>query len=68
MLIACPLTLRERFPDVKGFSPRNLRYRRTFAEVWPRTSLIEVLRALISEEMGVATKTTWCANAHFPTG
>jgi predicted nuclease of restriction endonuclease-like (RecB) superfamily len=23
------------FPEVKGFSPRNLRYMKTFAEVWP---------------------------------
>lgn len=27
--------LREAFPDVKGFSPRNLRYMRTFAAAWP---------------------------------
>ena len=27
--------LRERFVGIKGFSPRNLRYMRTFAATWP---------------------------------
>jgi predicted nuclease of restriction endonuclease-like (RecB) superfamily len=32
--------LRDRFPDAKGFSPRNLRYMRTFAEVWPESAIL----------------------------
>ncbi len=27
--------LRNAFPDMKGFSPRNLKYMRAFAEAWP---------------------------------
>ena len=33
--------LRERFPDAKGFSPRNLRYMRTFAEAWPDRPMLQ---------------------------
>ncbi|MGX9672055.1 PDDEXK nuclease domain-containing protein [Mycobacterium sp. HM-7] len=33
--------LRERFPDAKGFSPRNLRYMRTFAEAWPDWPMLQ---------------------------
>ena len=33
--------LRERFPDAKGFSPRNLRYMRTFAETWPEGAILQ---------------------------
>jgi predicted nuclease of restriction endonuclease-like (RecB) superfamily len=33
--------LRERFPDAKGFSPRNLRYMRTFAEAWPEAAILQ---------------------------
>ena len=31
--------LREAFPDLRGFSPRNLKYMRTFASVWPDREL-----------------------------
>jgi hypothetical protein len=27
--------LKRAFPDVQGFSPRNLKYMRAFAEAWP---------------------------------
>src|SRR5690242_158366 len=27
--------LRERFPDARGYSPRNLKYMRAFAAAWP---------------------------------
>src|SRR5438105_4095129 len=27
--------LRSAFPDMKGFSPRNLKYMRAFAQAWP---------------------------------
>lgn len=40
--------LRAAFPDMKGFSPRNLKYMRAFAEAWPDGSFVqEVLAQLI---------------------
>lgn len=33
--------LRAAFPDVKGFSPRNLKYMRSFAEVWPDLEVVQ---------------------------
>ena len=30
--------LRTNFPEMKGFSPRNLKYMRAFAEAWPDSS------------------------------
>lgn len=33
--------LRKTFPDMKGFSPRNLKYMRAFAEAWPDESMVQ---------------------------
>ncbi|HEY5848229.1 MAG TPA: PDDEXK nuclease domain-containing protein [Microlunatus sp.] len=33
--------LRERFPDAKGYSPRNLKYMRKFAEAWPDLEVVQ---------------------------
>ncbi len=33
--------LRSAFPDMKGFSPRNLKYMRAFAEAWPKTEFVQ---------------------------
>jgi len=33
--------LRVAFPDMKGFSPRNLKYMRAFAEAWPDTEIVQ---------------------------
>ncbi|WP_235605048.1 PDDEXK nuclease domain-containing protein [Enteractinococcus helveticum] len=33
--------LRVRFPDVRGFSPRNLKYMRTFAAAWPDPAIVQ---------------------------
>jgi len=33
--------LRSAFPDMKGFSPRNLKYMRAFAEAWPDQSFVQ---------------------------
>lgn len=33
--------LRSAFPDMKGFSSRNLKYMRTFAEAWPDESIVQ---------------------------
>lgn len=39
--------LRQAFPEMRGFSPRNLRYMRTFAEVWPDSEILQQLVAKI---------------------
>jgi predicted nuclease of restriction endonuclease-like (RecB) superfamily len=33
--------LRTAFPDMKGFSPRNLKYMRAFAETWPDSEFVQ---------------------------
>ncbi|GAB3533937.1 hypothetical protein GCM10027403_08790 [Arthrobacter tecti] len=33
--------LRERMPETKGFSPRNLRYMKSFAQAWPDFSMLQ---------------------------
>ena len=33
--------LRREFPDIKGFSPRNLRYMRSFAEAWTEEPILQ---------------------------
>ncbi|UJW79273.1 PDDEXK nuclease domain-containing protein [Hydrogenophaga sp. SL48] len=33
--------LRMAFPDMKGFSPRNLKYMRAFAEAWPEAEFVQ---------------------------
>lgn len=33
--------LREAFPDMKGFSPRNLKYMRAFAAAWPERAIVQ---------------------------
>ncbi len=33
--------LRTAFPDMKGFSPRNLKYMRAFAEAWPDAEIVQ---------------------------
>ncbi len=37
--------LQAAFPGVEGFSPRNLRYMRAFAEAWPDSSILQQLVA-----------------------
>jgi predicted nuclease of restriction endonuclease-like (RecB) superfamily len=37
--------LRHAFPDMKGFSPRNLKYMRAFAEAWPDASFVQEVLA-----------------------
>jgi len=34
--------IRERFPNSRGFSPRNLRYMRSFAQAWPDRAILQV--------------------------
>ncbi|MCH8621004.1 PDDEXK nuclease domain-containing protein [Undibacterium sp. TS12] len=33
--------LRNAFPDMKGFSPRNLKYMRAFAQAWPEAEFVQ---------------------------
>ncbi|MDH1210092.1 PDDEXK nuclease domain-containing protein [Pseudomonas chengduensis] len=33
--------LRTAFPEMKGFSPRNLKYMRAFAEAWPEVEIVQ---------------------------
>jgi predicted nuclease of restriction endonuclease-like (RecB) superfamily len=33
--------LKEEFPEMDGFSPRNLKYMRRFAETWPDASIVQ---------------------------
>ncbi len=33
--------LREEFPDMRGLSPRNLKYMRKFAEAWPDRAIVQ---------------------------
>jgi predicted nuclease of restriction endonuclease-like (RecB) superfamily len=33
--------LRTAFPEIKGFSPRNLKYMRAFAEAWPEAEFVQ---------------------------
>ena len=37
--------LRAAFPDMKGFSPRNLKYMRAFAETWPDAKFVQEVLA-----------------------
>ncbi|MFZ4702151.1 MAG: PDDEXK nuclease domain-containing protein [Candidatus Methylumidiphilus sp.] len=37
--------LRTAFPDMKGFSPRNLKYMRAFAEAWPDRQFVQEVLA-----------------------
>lgn len=40
--------LRQAFPEMKGFSPRNLKYMRTFAEAWPDEQFVQAPLAQIT--------------------
>lgn len=39
--------LKREFPDMSGFSPRNLKYMRRFAEQWPDSQFVQQLAAQI---------------------
>jgi predicted nuclease of restriction endonuclease-like (RecB) superfamily len=40
--------LRREFPTQKGFSPRNLKYMRAFAEAWPEEPIVQAVLAQIT--------------------
>ena len=39
--------LRESFPEMRGFSPRNLKYMRAFAAAWPERAIVQEALARI---------------------
>jgi len=39
--------LKREFPEMKGFSPRNLKYMRSFAEAWPDLEFVQQVAAQI---------------------
>ena len=47
--------LREAFPDMSGFSPRNLKYMRTFAAAWPEITIVQQLAAQSGERSRAIT-------------
>ena len=40
--------VREAFPDMRGFSPRNLKYMRAFAAAWPDRKIVQEVLAQIT--------------------
>lgn len=40
--------LREAFPEMKGFSPRNLKYMRAFAAAWPDREVVQAALAQVT--------------------
>ena len=40
--------LKRAFPDMKGSSPRNLKYMRAFAETWPDEAFVQAVLAQIT--------------------
>lgn len=46
--------LKEEFPDMRGFSSRNLKYMRKFAECWPKREIVQVSLAQIGWYQNIA--------------
>jgi predicted nuclease of restriction endonuclease-like (RecB) superfamily len=46
--------LRTAFPDMKGFSPRNLKYMRAFAAAWPERAIVQEALAQIPWYQNIA--------------
>lgn len=63
--------LKQAFPEMKGFSPRNLKYMRTFAETWPDESIVQQVAAQIPwfhncvllDKLNRQEERTWYATA-----
>ena len=68
--------LREEFPGATGFSPRNLKYMRAFAEAWPRNAIVQAPLAQLPwyhhvallEKLGAADSRLWYAAAAVDAG
>lgn len=48
------IDLREAFPDMKGLSPRNLKYMRAFAEAWPDKAIVQRVIAQLPWRQNIA--------------
>jgi len=46
--------LRDAFPDMKGFSPRNLKYMRAFAAAWSKRAIVQEVLAQITWYQNIA--------------
>src|ERR1700721_4374222 len=46
--------LKRSFPDMRGFSPRNLKYMRAFAEAWAEEPIVQAVLAQITWYHNVA--------------
>ncbi len=63
--------LQDHFPDMKGFSPRNLKYMRAFAQNWPDRIIVQEVLAQISwyhnlailEKLNEKSERIWYAKA-----
>jgi predicted nuclease of restriction endonuclease-like (RecB) superfamily len=63
--------LKRAFPDMKGFSPCNLKYMRASAESWPDAAFVQAVLAQITwhhnvailEKLATAEDRTWYAKA-----
>jgi len=63
--------LKKSFPEMKGFSPRNLKYMRAFAEAWPNEAFVQEALAQITwyhnvtlvEKLASTEDRTWYAKA-----
>lgn len=61
--------LRQAFPEMKGFSPRNLKYMRAFASAWPDRELVQATLAQVTwyhnitllEKLSTAEERLWYA-------
>lgn len=48
------LDLREAYPDMKGFSPRNLKYMRALATAWPDAAIVQRVVARLPWRQNIA--------------
>lgn len=68
--------LRDRFPGSKGFSPRNLKYMRSFASVWSEEAIVQAPLAQLPwyhqialiEKVGTSETRLWYAAAAVENG
>jgi predicted nuclease of restriction endonuclease-like (RecB) superfamily len=68
--------LASQFPDMKGLSPRNLGYMKTFAEAWPDESILQQAAAklpwfhncIILDKIKPAEERLWYINAAIENG
>ena len=68
--------LRNAFPDMKGLSPRNLKYMRAFAKAWPNRKIVQEVLAQITwyhnitllEKLDTPEERLWYARATIENG